>query len=116
MRLFAADENFNGKIIRGVRRRVTDLDLVRVQDTGLSGAEDPDVFAWAAREGRVILTHDVSTMTAFARARVERGEAMAGVVEIPLAAPIGRVIGDLWILIVAGRAEDTEGQIVHLPF
>ena len=31
----------------------------------------PDL-AWAAEEGRVLLAHDVSTMTAFASERVQR--------------------------------------------
>ena len=60
---FAADENFNNDIVRGLRRRKPELDIVRVQEAGLSGAVDPDVLEWAAREGRVLLTHDVATMT-----------------------------------------------------
>lgn len=35
-----ADENFNNNIVRGVRLRMPDIDLVRVQDVGLSGAND----------------------------------------------------------------------------
>ena len=54
--LLAADENLNNDIIRGVLRRNPDIDIVRVQDAGLSGADDPAVLAWAAREGRVLIT------------------------------------------------------------
>jgi hypothetical protein len=36
----AADENFNNDIVRGVLRRNPRLDIVRVQDVGLSGAKD----------------------------------------------------------------------------
>jgi predicted nuclease of predicted toxin-antitoxin system len=53
-----ADENFNGSIIRGLLRRQPEMDVVRVQDVGLSGADDRLVLAWAANEGRVLLTHD----------------------------------------------------------
>ena len=67
---FAADENFNNDIVRGLRRRKPELDIVRVQEAGLSGAVDPDVLEWAAREGRVLLTHDVATMTRHAYERV----------------------------------------------
>ena len=42
---FAADENFNGDIVRGLLRRNPQLDVVRVQDAGLSGADDPSVLA-----------------------------------------------------------------------
>jgi hypothetical protein len=53
---WAADENFNNDIIRGLLRRKPDVDIVRVQDIGLSGADDPTVLEWAADEGRVLLT------------------------------------------------------------
>lgn len=61
MLALAADENFNNDIVRGLRRRMPELDIVRIQDAGLSGADDPTVLEWAAREGRILLTHDVST-------------------------------------------------------
>ena len=38
---FAADENFNRNIVRGLQRRTASLDIVRVQDVGLRTAEDP---------------------------------------------------------------------------
>jgi predicted nuclease of predicted toxin-antitoxin system len=60
---FAADENFNNNIIRGLLRRQPELDIVRVQDVGLRGADDPTVLEWAAQEGRILLTHDVATIT-----------------------------------------------------
>ena len=40
-----ADENFNGDIVRGLLLRQSDLDIIRVQDVGLAGADDPDVLA-----------------------------------------------------------------------
>jgi predicted nuclease of predicted toxin-antitoxin system len=58
----AADENFNGDIVRGLLRRNPKLDIVRVQDVGLSGADDPSVLQWAADQGRVVVTHDISTL------------------------------------------------------
>lgn len=63
---FLADENFNNQIIRGILRQNPEIDIVRVQDVGLSEADDPTVLEWAARQGRVVLTHDVTTMTNFA--------------------------------------------------
>jgi len=63
---WAADENFNNDIIRGLLRRKPDADVVRVQDLGLSGADDPTVLERVANEGRVLLTHNVSTITRYA--------------------------------------------------
>ena len=50
---FAADENFNNDIVRGVRRRSSEADIVRVQDVGLAGAEDVAVLE--ARERQLVL-------------------------------------------------------------
>src|SRR5258707_1309353 len=62
----ATDENFDGDILRGLVRRQSDLDVVRVQDAGLAETPDPMILAWAAREDRVVLTHDRDTMPSFA--------------------------------------------------
>lgn len=35
---FLLDENFNGKIVRGLHARKPDIDMIRVQDTELLGA------------------------------------------------------------------------------
>ncbi|MDZ8137027.1 MAG: hypothetical protein RM049_17245 [Nostoc sp. DedQUE04] len=41
---FLADENFNNQVIRGVLRRNCNIDIVRVQDVGLTEADDPTVL------------------------------------------------------------------------
>ena len=53
---FLLDENFNGKIVRGLRARKPDVDMIRVQDTELSGADDRSVLDLAAR-GRAHPAH-----------------------------------------------------------
>jgi hypothetical protein len=52
----AADEDFDNRAVRGILLRDPNVDLVRVQDAGLSGADAPEVLEWAAREGRVLWT------------------------------------------------------------
>ena len=52
------DEDFDNRILRGIVRRHAGLDIVRIQDVGLSGASDPVILAWAYQEDRVLLTHD----------------------------------------------------------
>jgi len=44
MLLLAADENFNNDIVRGLLRQKPSLDIVRIQDIGLSGADDPTIL------------------------------------------------------------------------
>jgi Domain of unknown function (DUF5615) len=75
---FLADEDFDNDIVRGMLRRLPSLDILRAQGVGLSGAIDPRVLEWAAKEGRVLVTHDVSTMTAHAYIRVSNDLPMPG--------------------------------------
>jgi hypothetical protein len=110
----AADENFNADILRGLLRRKPELDIVRVQDVGLSGADDRAVLEWAAEEGRVLLTHDVSTLTRYAYERVEAGKPMPGVFEVSRSVPIGVAIEDILLIAECSLEGEWEGQILYL--
>jgi hypothetical protein len=90
----AADENFNGDIVRGPLRRNPKLDIIRIQDVGLSGAGDSSVQQWAAAQGRVVITHDISILAKHALDRVVAGQPMPGVFEVRSVAPIGQAIDD----------------------
>jgi predicted nuclease of predicted toxin-antitoxin system len=90
-----ADENFNNDIVRGLLRRKPDLDIVRVQDVGLSGADDASVLEWAAQEDWVLITHDVTTLTRFAYDRVRAGLPMPGVFKVSRAVSVGLAIEDI---------------------
>ena len=111
----AADENLNNAIVRGLLRRRPDLDIVRVQDANLSGADDPTVLEWAAQEGRVLLTHDVSTITKHAYERVRAAQPMPGVIEVSETVPIGQAIADILLLAECSLDDEWEGQIHYLP-
>ncbi|HRI61611.1 MAG TPA: DUF5615 family PIN-like protein [Saprospiraceae bacterium] len=41
---FLTDGNFNNHIFRGLLLQKPNLDIVRVQDVGLSGKDDPEVL------------------------------------------------------------------------
>jgi hypothetical protein len=112
---FAADENFNNVIMRSLIQRMPDLDIVRVQDSEIAGADDPTVLAWIAKERRILLTHDVKTMTKFAYQRIAAGLPMPGVIEVDPDAPIGVVIEHLLIAAGASTYEDWENKIDYFP-
>jgi hypothetical protein len=110
-----ADENFSNAIVRGLLRLRADLHIVRVQDVGLSSAEDPVILEWAANTDRVLLIHDVSTITKYAYERVSAGHHMPGVIEVGRNVPLGTAISEiLYIAEVCERGE-LEGQIIYLP-
>jgi hypothetical protein len=111
----AADENFNNDIIRGLRRHSPSIDLVRVQDAGLSGAADPAILEWAASENRVLLTHDVSTMTRYAYERIRSGTSMSGVFEVGRHVPISVAIDEIELLAECSLENEWQGQVRYLP-
>jgi predicted nuclease of predicted toxin-antitoxin system len=112
---FLLDENFNGKIVRGLRARQPDVDMIRVQDTDLYGADDPAVLAWAAQEGRIVLTHDLDTMTKYASERIQQQQPMAGIILIRDTLPVAKVIDDLLAVLGASDASEWENRIGFLP-
>jgi len=111
----AADENFHNEIVRGLIRRQANLDLVRTQDLGLLGADDPSVLAWAATEGRILLTHDRATMPDFAYQRVQAGLQMPGGFITGDRMPIGQAIDDLFLLAHGSEMGEWEGVVLYLP-
>ena len=115
MLLLVSDENFNNDIVRGLLRRNPHLDIVRVQDVGLRGAEDPVILEWAAQEGRVLLTHDAATMSKFAFERVRAGKSMPGVIEVADDLPIGKVVEDILLLAEYSDRGEWENQVIYLP-
>jgi hypothetical protein len=109
------DQNFHGAIVRGLLRQQPDLDLVRVPDVGLAGADDPAILNWAADEGHLVLTHDVATLIGYAYERIAAGLPMPGIIEVCQDLPIGPVIDDLLLLHDASREGEWEGQVLYLP-
>jgi hypothetical protein len=110
-----SDENINGAIIRGLLLRRPALDLVRVQDVGLSGTPDPDILAWAAVNDRIVVTHDYKTMPDDATACIVRGESMPGLFVVKDDMPIRQVIDELLLVEDCGHPGEWANQILRFP-
>src|SRR5438128_7151880 len=96
------DEDVHGDIIDGLRRRQTAVDLVRVQDVGLSHTPDATILEWAAQQGRVVVSVDKKTLAVAAWQRVARGLPMPGDASPRLVLTIGHAINDVVLLALAG--------------
>jgi hypothetical protein len=110
----ATDEDFNNRILPGLLRQLPEIDSARVQDAGLPVKDDPHVLEWAAREGRVLLSHDVTTMTKHAYDRVGAGLPMPGLFEVSQELPIGMAIEEILLLAECSVEGEWEGQIRFL--
>jgi len=68
------------------------------------------VLEWTANAGRVLVTHDISTMTHHALERVRGGREMPGVIAVPQRPAIGSVLEDLVLIVTCGTA-----RLLFLP-
>jgi hypothetical protein len=113
----ASDADVRGEIIRGLRRRLPEIDLVRAQDVLPDGTPDSEVLAWAAAENRILITNDRNTMVGFARERVATGEAVPGLIATTNKQSIGSAIEDILLIAECMPEEEIRDQVVvFLPF
>ncbi|MFN8516136.1 MAG: DUF5615 family PIN-like protein [Chloroflexia bacterium] len=113
---FAADENFDNAVLRGLRLRQPAVEIVRVQDVSvLAGSDDPRPLAWAAAEERILLTHDAATMPDFAYARAATGQAMSGIFVVSAGTATGPIIEELLLIIECSEREEWRDQVCYLP-
>ena len=112
---FAADENFNGALVRGLRRSLPGVDIVRIQDEGLMGAPDPEVLDWCAQQGRLLLTHDVNTMPDHLAERLRQGKVGVGVVLVRDPYSMRQIIEDLILMVQCSDASEWLDHCNFLP-
>ncbi len=113
---FLADENFNNEILRGLERRVPDVDITRIQDTELAGEPDTLILEWAAQHGYIVLTHDVNTMRGYFYDRVNNELPTPGLFLVHGTKPVGEVIDTLELILLASEEDEWSGEIRYLPF
>jgi len=113
----ASDADVHGDIIRGLRRRLPEIDLVRAQDVLPLGTPDREVLAWAAGENRVLITNDRNTMVGFAYQRAAAGELVPGVIATTNEQSLGDAIDDIVLLAEYMPEDEIRDQVVvFLPF
>ena len=113
---FLSDEDFDGRIVRGLFRGNSDLDLIRAQDVGLLGAGDEKILEWAADNARILLTHDKRTMPQHVRARLDSGLPMPGVFIVKTLSSIGQCVNDVQLVAECSEDYEWQDQIIYLPF
>jgi hypothetical protein len=108
------DHDLDQDILRGLRRRVPDLDAVTAYEVGKSESPDPELLAWAAETERVLVTHDRRTMPAHAARRLAGGDEIAGVVVVSCRIPISTAIDELEIVVLCSEPEEWRNVIRHI--
>ncbi len=123
-----ADENFRNAIIRGLLRQAPAFDIVRAQDIPeVAGRDDLALLRFATAEGRIVVTHDLSTMLPAMReqmrlaTRCAPSEQMrlatrcAPIVFVPDSVTVNAVIEDLLLLDECAVEADWVAGVIYIP-
>ncbi|MGZ8846456.1 MAG: DUF5615 family PIN-like protein [Pyrinomonadaceae bacterium] len=109
------DQDLDHDILRGLIRRIPHLDAVTAFEIGLSRATDPELLTWAAREKRVIITHDRTTMPTYAANVLRDGKVIAGLIIVLRRLALHQVLDDLELIITGSEADEWNNVIRYLP-
>lgn len=70
------------------------------------GSQDPDILLWAEREGRILVSHDLSTLPAFLADHLRAGHHSPGIFLIRRGASLQEVVD--FLVLVAHASEPWE--------
>jgi hypothetical protein len=111
---FQADYDFNRKIVRAVRHHQPAIDFQTAQRAKLIGLPDEEVLSIAAHEGRILVSHDVTTMPQHFAAFIAQQDS-PGLLLIPQSLSIARAVEELVIIWGASEPEEYINTITWLP-
>jgi len=76
---------------------------------------DSEILEWAGTQGRVLLSHDVSTVPPAAYQRMAEGKPMPGVFIVPDNMAISRAIDEILFLTLDVDPAEWKDQVLYLP-
>jgi hypothetical protein len=106
-----ADNDLNRDIVRGLLRRCPEIDFAFGD---LHRLTDQEVLELAAREGRILVTHEVSTIAPLF-ASLRNSMDSPGVILIPQTFPLKSAIERLHEIWQLTGAEDWRNRLCYLP-
>jgi hypothetical protein len=112
---FLADHDLNEHIVLGVLRREPAIEFARGRDLRLESLPDDEVLEFAAKEGFVVVSHDVNTMTAAAHSRIIAGQPMARLLVSHQTDAIAATIESLVLIWSESEAEEWQDVLCYLP-
>jgi hypothetical protein len=111
---YQADADLNQDILTAVIRREPTIDFQTADDAYLFELPDPEVLKLAASEGRVLVSHDQSTMVNHFADFILNATS-AGLLIIPQSLPLHDAVEELILIWAASEAEEWVNRISYLP-
>ena len=115
---FLTDANVNRRIVTGLRRRLPEMDLATAWELDMHALADPTLLREAMALDRILVTHDVHTITAYFHAfaaGLPVGEQSPGVLLIAQDVPIGVAIEELEAIWACTSHEEWRQRLTFLP-
>jgi len=112
--LFQADADLKHAIVSATLRREPTIDFRSANSADLAGLDDMEVLAFAAREGRLLVSHDSRTMPHHF-AEFIANNTSPGVVIASQRLGIAVVVEELLLIWSASDADEWVNRIAHLP-
>lgn len=111
---FQADADLNQHIVRAMLRREPTVDFQTATLGNLEGILDPEVLQIAASEGRVLVSHDQTTMpTHFAE--FISFQTSPGLIIVPKYLSVSIAVENLLLIWAASEAEEWVNRIRYIP-
>src|SRR2546422_206938 len=102
---FQADADLNQKIVKATLRREPTIGFQTAHAANLSGLPDPEVLKLTAEDGRILVSHNQTTMpTHFAE--FINSEKSPGLIISPQHLPIASVVESLILIWAIDEAEE----------
>jgi len=109
---YQADNDLRRAIVRGAVRREPRMNFRSAQAARLDAIPDPVVLAFAADEGRILVSHDFETMPRHFRQFTQRSP---GVLLVRQDLPVGEAIETLLLIWEASEADEWVNRLCLVP-
>jgi hypothetical protein len=111
---FQADADLNQIIVKATLRREPIIDFQTAQEAKLAGLQDDQVLALAARENRILVTHDRKTIP-YHFAEFIMSQTSSGVLIVPQKLSVANVAEELILIWEFSEVEEWKNRICTMP-
>jgi hypothetical protein len=109
------DECLDGRLTRGLAQHYPEIDCRRVQDTAAFQKDDAEVLEFAARENRILVTHDLATIPVHAMERVALSLPMPGVIAVSSSETIATMLSEIALVATCMEPAEMHERVLYLP-
>ena len=111
---FQADNDLRKAIMRGVVRSEPRIDFHTAQAALFDGVPDPEVLAFSADAGRILVSHDFQTIPRHFQ-QFTRHRQSPGVLLVRQDLPVGKAVEALLLIWEASESDEWVNRICLLP-